>query len=168
LSCVVASFFCSTRAASILPSRPHYYRRRRAQRRSRTAHVQRRRRLVLDQREHGGRLPVIGWLPRDDPRGACHWSRAIAANHACIRLNPYRVPTMKQSYASAGKAPRRRVHSPSGIAAIAVYGLPPPRIVIGYRASSAVRCRTLFVLSRSTVLLTPPAATRHRPVPHRS
>jgi hypothetical protein len=69
------------------------------------------------------------------------------ANHACIRLNPYRVPTMKQSYASAGKAPRRRVHSPSGIAAIAVYGLPPPRIVIGYRASSAVRCRTLFVLS---------------------
>jgi hypothetical protein len=90
------------------------------------------------------------------------------ANHACIRLNPHRVPTMKQSYASAGKAPRRRVHSPSGIAAIAVYGLPPPRIVIGYRASSAVRCRTLFVLSRSTVLLTPPAATRHRPVPHRS
>src|SRR6266566_4563267 len=90
------------------------------------------------------------------------------ANHACIRLNPYRVPTMKQSYASAGKAPRRRVHSPSGIAAIAVYGLPPPRIVIGYRASSAVRCRILFVLSRSTVLLTPPAATRHRPVPHRS
>src|SRR5438552_5828174 len=88
------------------------------------------------------------------------------ANHACIRLNPYRVPTMKQSYASAGKAPRRRVHSPSGIAAIAVYGLPPPRIVIGYRASSAVRCRILFVLSRSTVLLTPPAATRHRPAPH--
>src|ERR1700756_4734212 len=41
---------------------------------------------------------------------------------------------MKQSYASAGKAPRRRVHSPSGIAAIAVFGLPPPRIVIGYLA----------------------------------
>jgi len=89
------------------------------------------------------------------------------ANHACIRLNPYRVPTMKQSYASAGKAPRRRVHSPSGIAAIAVYGLPPPRIVIGYRASNAVSCRTLFVPSRSTVLLTPLAATRYRPVPHR-
>ena len=31
-----------------------------------------------------------------------------------------------------GKAPRRRVHSPSGVAAIAVIGLPPPRIVIGY------------------------------------
>ena len=145
-----------------------YHHRRRAQRRSRTALLQRRRRLVLDQREHGGRLPVIGWSPRDDPSGACHWPRAIVANHACIRLNPCRVPTMKQSYASAGKAPRRRVHSPSGIAAIAVYGLPPPRIVIGSRASSAVRCRTLFVLSRSTILLTPLAATRHRPVPHRS
>ena len=47
-----------------------------------------------------------------------------------------------------------------------MYGLPPPRIVIGARPSSAVRCRTLFVLSHCTVLLTPPAATRHRPVPH--
>jgi hypothetical protein len=36
-------------------------RRRRAQWRSRTALRQRRRRLVLDGREHGGRLPVIGW-----------------------------------------------------------------------------------------------------------
>jgi hypothetical protein len=35
---------------------------RRAQRRSRTALLQRRRRLVLDGREHGGRLPAIGWL----------------------------------------------------------------------------------------------------------
>jgi hypothetical protein len=164
--CCFILLFDPRREHSSVPTA--YYRRRRAQRRSRTALVQRCRRLVLDQREHGGRLPVIGWLPRDDPRGACHWPRAIAANHACIRLNPYRVPTMKQSYASAGKAPRRRVHSPSGIAAMAVYGLPPPRIVIGPRASSAVRCRTLFVLSRSTILLTPPAATRHRPVPHRS
>jgi hypothetical protein len=90
------------------------------------------------------------------------------ANHACIRLNPYRVPTMKQSYASVGKAPRRRVHSPRGIAAIAIYELPPPQIVIGYGASSAVRCRTVFLLSRSTVLLTPPAVTPHRSVPHRA
>jgi hypothetical protein len=35
-------------------------------------------------------------------------------------------------------------------------------------ASSAVRCRTLFVLSRYRVLLTPPAAARHRPAPRRS
>ena len=50
------------------PSREHssvptaYCHRRRAQRRSRTALLQRRRRLVLDGREHGGRLPAIGWL----------------------------------------------------------------------------------------------------------
>lgn len=37
-----------------------YFHRRRAQRRSRTARLQRRRRLVLDGREHGGRL--AGWL----------------------------------------------------------------------------------------------------------
>ncbi len=40
--------------------------------------LQRRRRLVLDGREHGGRLPAIGCWPRDDPRGACHWPRSIA------------------------------------------------------------------------------------------
>src|ERR1700730_8543744 len=39
-----------------------YFHRRRAQRRSRTALLQRGRRLVLDGREHGGRLPAIGWL----------------------------------------------------------------------------------------------------------
>jgi hypothetical protein len=39
-----------------------YYHRCRAQRWSRTALFQRRRRLVLDHREHGGRLPVIGWF----------------------------------------------------------------------------------------------------------
>jgi hypothetical protein len=59
------------RAASFIllfdPRREHsfvptaYFHRRRAQRRSRTA-LQRRRRLVLDGREHGGRLPAIGWL----------------------------------------------------------------------------------------------------------
>ena len=49
-------------------------------------------------------------------------------------VEPTRVSTMKQSYASAGKAPKRRVHSPIGIVAIAVCGLPPPRIVIGYLA----------------------------------
>ena len=42
-----------------------------------------------------------------------------------------------KSSASAGKAPRRRVHSLSGIAAIAECGLPPPRIVIGYPAHQA-------------------------------
>ena len=72
------------------------------------------------------------------------------ANHACIRLNPHGVPTMKQSYASAGKAPRRRVHSLSGIAAIAECGLPPPRIVFGYPGhqvpSGAEPCLSFLVL----------------------
>ena len=65
-------------------------------------------------------------------------------------VEPVWVPTMKQSYASAGKAPRRRVHSPSGIAAIAECGLPPPRIVIGYPAhqaqSGAELCLSFLVL----------------------
>src|SRR5260370_7216722 len=46
-----------------------YLHRRRAQRRSRTALLQRRRRLVLDRREHGGRLLAIGWLARAMIRG---------------------------------------------------------------------------------------------------
>jgi hypothetical protein len=124
--------------------------------RAATALLQRRRRLVLHQRAMIRGEPAIG-------------HEQSRANQACIRLNPYRVPTMKQSYASAGKAPRRRVHSPSGIVAIAVCGLPPPRIVIGYRASKRSQVpNPVFVLSRSTLLLTPPAATRHRPVSHRS
>ena len=68
---------------------------------------------------------------RDDPRGARHWPRAITREPRWYSVEPRRVPTMKQSYASASKAPRRRVHSPSGIAAIAGCGLPPPRIIIG-------------------------------------
>src|SRR5882672_9602250 len=46
-----------------------YLHRRRAPRRSRTALLQRRRRLVLDGREHGGRLLAIGWLARAMIRG---------------------------------------------------------------------------------------------------
>src|SRR6202040_1926703 len=55
-------FFCSTRAASTLPSRPHISIAVAAQRRSRTALLQRRRSIVLEGREHGGRLPASGWL----------------------------------------------------------------------------------------------------------
>jgi hypothetical protein len=89
-------------------------------------------------------------------------------NQACIRLNPHRVPTMKQSSASVSKAPRRRVHSPSGIVAITVFGLPPPQIVIDCRARKRSQLPKLFVLSRSIVLFTPPAAARHLPVSHPS
>src|SRR5258705_8079545 len=125
------------------------FRHRRAQRRSRTALLQRRRRLVLDGREHGGRLPAIGWSAAQRSEGSLPLAASNRANHACIRLNPYGVPTMKQSYASAGKAPRRRGHSLSGIAAIAEFGLPPPRIVIGYLAhqtQSAAEPRLSFLV----------------------
>src|SRR3989441_7053496 len=145
--CCFILLFAPCREHSSIPTA--HCRRRRAQRRSRTALLQRRRRLVLDGREHDGRLPVIGWsaaMIRGEPAIGREQSR----EYACIRLNPHGVSTMKQSYASAGKAPRRRVHSPSGIAAIAEFGLPPPRIVIGYLAhqtqSGAEPCLSFLVL----------------------
>ena len=58
--CCFILLFDPRREHSSVPTA--YFHRRRAQRRSRTALLQRRRRLVLDGREHGGRLPVIGWL----------------------------------------------------------------------------------------------------------
>src|SRR6202047_693029 len=114
-----------------------YLHRRRAQRQSRTALLQRRRRLVLDGRERGGRLLAIGWLARAMIRGEPAIGRDQSREPRLYSVEPYGVQTMKQSYASAGKAPRRRVHSLSGIAAIAECGLPPPRIVIGYPAHQA-------------------------------
>src|SRR6267142_2111102 len=104
-----------------------YLHRRRAPRRSRTALLQRRRRLVLDGREHGGRLLAIGWLARAMIRGEPAIGRDQSREPRLYSVEPVWVQTMKQSYASAGKAPRRRVHSLSGIAAIAECGLPPPR-----------------------------------------
>ena len=70
LSSFVIPFFCSTRAAEHSSAPTAYFRRRRAQRRSRTALLQRRRRLVLDGREHGGRLPAIGWLAARGSEGS--------------------------------------------------------------------------------------------------
>src|SRR5207342_3594979 len=140
--------FCSTRAASILPPRPHIFivvARSGGQGR-RFFSAAEGSSLTAASTAAGCWRRVVG---REDPRGACHWPRSIA-NHACIRLNPMGVLTMKQSYASAGKAPRRRVHSLSGIAAIAGCGLPPPRIVIGYPAhqaqSGAEPCLSFLVL----------------------
>ena len=131
---LVCSFSCSTRAASILPPRPHI-----AVAVARSEGQGRRffsvaEGLSLTNASTAANCPLSGGLPRDDPRGACHWPRAIAREPRLYSVEPCRVPTMKQSYASASKAPRRRVHSPSGIAAIAVCGLPPPQIVIDYRA----------------------------------
>ena len=127
-----------------------YFHRRRAQRRSRTALLQRRRRLVLDGREHGGKLAGDWVVGRAMIRGEPAIGRDQSREPRLYSVEPCRVPTMKQSYASASKAPRRRVHSPSGIAAIAECGLPPPRIVIGYAAhqaqSGAEPCLSFLVL----------------------
>src|SRR6266699_6657017 len=57
--CCFILLFDPCREHSSIPTA--HCRRRRAQRRSRTALLQRRRRLALDGREHDGRLPVIGW-----------------------------------------------------------------------------------------------------------
>src|SRR5262252_6156570 len=69
--CLPLSFHSFVRPAppSILPPRPHISIAVAARRLSRTALLQRRRRLVLDGREHGGRLPAIGWLARATIRG---------------------------------------------------------------------------------------------------
>jgi hypothetical protein len=60
--CAVASFFCSTRAASILPSRPHItiaVARSDGQGRRFFSAAEG---LSLTNASHGGRLPVIGWF----------------------------------------------------------------------------------------------------------
>src|SRR4029077_19365794 len=64
LASFVIPFFCSTCAASILSSRPHIciaVARSGGQGRP---SFSARRRLVLDGREHGGRLLAIGWFAR--------------------------------------------------------------------------------------------------------
>src|SRR5215472_13633312 len=111
-----------------------YCRRRRAQRGSRTGFFSAAEGWSLTNASTAANCRDRVVCKRDDPRGARHWPRAITREPRLYSVEPRRVPTMKQSYASASKAPRRRVHSPSGIAAIAVCGLPPPQIVIDYRA----------------------------------
>ena len=78
LSSFVIPFFCSTRAASILPPRPHISI---AVARS----VGQGRRFfsaaeglsLTDASTAAGCRRSGGW-PHDDPRGACHWPRSIA------------------------------------------------------------------------------------------
>jgi hypothetical protein len=78
LSSFVIPFFCSTRAASILPPRPHIS--------IAVARSGGQGRRFFSAAE-GSSLTAAstaagcrrsgGW-PRDDPRGACHWPRSIA------------------------------------------------------------------------------------------
>ena len=143
--------------------------RRRAQRRSRTALRQRRRRLVLDGREHGGRLLAIGWLARAMIRGEPAIGRDQSREPRLYSVEPVWgadheavIRFCGQGSEAAGPFSQRHCsHSRMRIAATSDRHRLPG-------ASSAVRRRTLFVLSRYRVLLTPPAAVRHRPAPRRS
>src|SRR6266404_2795829 len=155
------------RKHSLVPTA--YLHRRRAQRRSRTALLQRRRRLVLDGREHGGRLLAIGWLARAMIRGEPAIGRDQSREPRLYSVEPVSgadheavIRFCGQGSEAAGPFSQRHCsHSRMRIAATSDRHRLPG-------ASSAVRCRTLFVLSRYGVLLTPPAAARHRPAPHRS
>ena len=75
--CCFILLFDPRREHSSVPTA--YYHRRRAQRWSRTALFQRRRRLVLDGREHGGRLPAIGWSAAQRSEVAAIPNSAMAA-----------------------------------------------------------------------------------------
>ena len=102
-------------------------------------------------------------------RGEPAFVTRTIASRACIRLGP-KDPDHEAVIRFCGKAPRRRVHSLSGIAAIAVFGLPPPRIVVGRPVARAApagyRIRQgPFSLQRSIRL---PVAARRRPAPRRS
>src|ERR1700747_1909159 len=153
LSRVVTPFFCSKRREhSSIPTA--HCRRRRAQRRSRTALLQRRRRLVLDGRQHGGRLPVIGWsaaMIRGEPAIGREQSReprlysvepTWGLDHEAV------IRFCGQGSEAAGPFSQRHCsHSRIRIAATSDRHRLPG-------SSNAVSCRTLFVLSRSRVLLT--------------
>jgi hypothetical protein len=69
----------------------------------------------------------------NEPRGARRGARNIAS-HSCIRLDPSRVRTKKQSYASAARLRGGGPVLGDGTEADILVGLPPPRIVIGDRS----------------------------------
>ena len=146
-----------------------YFHRRRAQRRSRTVLLQLRRRFVLDGREHGGRLAGDRVVGRAMIRGEPAIGRDQSREPRLYSVEPVWGPDHEavirfcgQGSEAAGPFSQRHCsHSRMRIAATSDRHRLPG-------ASSAVRCRTLFVLSRSRVLLTPPAVARHRPAPRRS
>src|SRR6516164_9250132 len=127
-----------------------YLNRRRAQRRSRTALLQRCRRLVLDGREHGGRLLAIGWLARVMIRGEPAIGRDQSREPRLYSVEPVwgadheaAIRFCGQGSEAAGPFSQRHCsHSRMRIAATSDRHRLPG-------ASSAVRGRTLFVLSRS-------------------
>src|SRR6202047_4165919 len=78
LSSFVIPFFCSTRAASILASRPHIsIAVARSGGQGRRFFSAAEGLSLTDASTAAGCRRSGGW-PRDDPRGACHWPRSIA------------------------------------------------------------------------------------------
>ena len=150
-------------AASILPSRPRILHRRRAQRRSRTALLQRCR--TRARRQAAGDRVVGGAMIRGEPAIGRDQSREPRLYSVEPVWGPDHEAVIRfcgQGSEAAGPFSQRHCsHSRMRIAATSDRHRLPG-------ASSAVRCRTVFVLSRSRVLLTPPAAARHRPAPRRS
>ena len=150
------------RKHSFVPT-AHLYRRR-AQRRSRTALLQRRRRLVLDGRERGGRLLAIGWLARAMIRGEPAIGRDQSREPRLYSVEPVWGPDHEavirfcgQGSEAAGPFSQRHCsHSRMRIAATSDRHRLPG-------ASRAVRCRTIFVLSRYRVLFTIECCSRRRP-----
>ena len=169
LSTFVIPFFCSARAASIPPSRPHI-----SIAVARSGGQGRRffsvaEGLSLTDASTAGRQPVIGVVGRATIRGEPAIGRDQSREPRLYSVEPVWGPDHEAVIRSCGQgseaagpfSQRHCSHSRMRIAATSDrYRLPG--------ASSAVRCRTLFVLSRSKVFLTSQAAARHRPAPRRS
>jgi hypothetical protein len=88
LLCFVIPFFCSTRAASILSSRPHI-----SVAVARSGSQGRRffsaaEGLSLTDASTAASCRRSGGWPRDDPRGACYWPRAIAREPRLYSVEP--------------------------------------------------------------------------------
>jgi hypothetical protein len=78
------------------------------------------------------------------------------ANYACIRLNPYRAPTMKRSYASTGKAPEAVGSILPDM--LATYGLDKPK-----NSANPLRLCTNFVHTLGRAVCFGEASGKPRP-----
>jgi hypothetical protein len=162
-SSFVIPFFCSTLAASILPSQPYIFIAVARSGGQRTALLQRCR--TRARRQTAGDRVVGRAMIRGEPAIGRDQSREPRLYSVEPVWGPDHEAVIRfcgQGSEAAGPFSQRHCsHSRMRIAATSDRHRLPS-------ASSAVRCRTLFVLSRSRVLLTPPVAARHRPAPRRS
>ena len=138
-----SQFLCSTRKPVSSPRHTHSGGRR-AQGLSRTALLQRRRRLVLYWPEHDGTLDAVGMTIRGEPAVG----RDRFAPQPCIRW-AVTTRTMMQSCASAAKLRGGGPILHNGVKAVVSPGTPPPRTVIGDPSRACGQARNCQVL-RST------------------